>query len=97
MTKLFGANWLTTMWGWITVAAGAIYLYPNSVAFLPDSIEGYVKGIAGLIAVITGGAFAATVKSKNVTGGTVQQTANGSVAQAPSSAVIETKQAEPKQ
>ncbi len=76
--------------------SGAIALYPQSVAFLPDNIEGYVKGIAGLIALVSGGAFAAKVKDKNVTGGTVQQTADGSVAQTPSSAVIETKQAEPK-
>jgi len=97
MTKLFGANWLTTLWGWITIAAGAIALYPQSVEFLPDSIEGYVKGIAGLVALIAGGAFAAQVKSRNVTGGTVQQTADGAVASpASSTSVQETKDAPPK-
>jgi hypothetical protein len=101
MNKLLGANWQTTLWGWITLLCGAIALYPNSVAFLPDDIEGYVKGFAGLIALVTGGAFAAKVKDKNVTGGTVQQTADGSVAshnsQMTSDAVSTTKEATPKQ
>ncbi len=99
MNKLLGANWQTTVWGWVTLLAGAIALYPQSVDFLPDSIKGYVKGIAGLIALVTGATFAAKVKDKNVTGGTIQQTADGSTAsrsaQAQSSSVIETKQAAP--
>src|SRR5690348_13578007 len=80
MSKIFGANWQTTLWGFIALAAGAIALHPESVAFLPDSIEGWVKGIAGLITLISGAAFAVKVKDKNVTGGTVQQTVSGDVA-----------------
>jgi hypothetical protein len=80
MSKLFGANWQTTMWGFITLAAGAISLNPHLTDFLPDSVNGYVKGIAGIIAVISGGAFSLKVKDKNVTGGSVAQTVNGNVA-----------------
>lgn len=100
MTKLLGANWRTTLWGGITVAATAITTNPLAITFLPDSIEGYVRGLAGVIALIAGGVFVANVKDKQVTGGVVQQTADGAVAsrasQAESSSVIETQQAAPK-
>jgi len=69
------------MWGFITLVAGAVSLKPELVAFLPDSIEGYIKGIFGLIAFISGGAFALKVKDKDVTGGSVQQTIAGNVAE----------------
>ena len=99
MTKIFGANWLSTLWGWITVGAAAIALTPQSVAFLPDTLENYVKGICGLIAVVSGGAFAVVVKSRNVTGGVVQQTVDGAIAsltaQIDSSSVQDTKTAMP--
>lgn len=81
MSKLFGANWQTSLWGLITLVASAVALNPGLVAFLPDSFEGYVKGIAGLIAFISGGAFALKVKDKNVTGGGIQQTLSGAVAE----------------
>lgn len=101
MNRLFGANWQTTLWGYITLTAGAITFAPGAVAFLPDDVEGYVKGVSGLITLVSGGVFVSKVKDKNVTGGTVQQTADGSVAshldQSASSSVTETKQAEPKQ
>ena len=100
MTKLFGANWWTTLWGWITLAAGAIAVQPEIIGFLPDSWEPTVKGLAVFIMVVAGGTFAVGVKSKNVTGGTIQQTADGAIASRfsneQSSSVIETKQAAPK-
>lgn len=90
MTKIFGANYWTTLWGFITVAAGAIAIQPEIIAFLPDSWEPTVKGLAVFIMVISGGTFAVGVKSKNVTGGTVQQTADGSASAKATPAVIET-------
>lgn len=57
LEKYFGENWRTTFWGGITGVAMAIAAYPDSVAFLPDNIEGYIKGFAGLITLVTGGKF----------------------------------------
>lgn len=94
MTKIFGANWWTTVWGFITVAAGAISARPDIIAFLPDSWEPTISGLALFVTVIAGGVFAVGVKSRNVTGGTVQQTADGSVAATRSTtSVVETKTA----
>lgn len=84
MSKIFGANYWTTLWGFITVGAGAIAVKPELIAFLPDAWEPTVKGLAGFITVIAGGVFSVGVKSKNVTGGMVQQTSDGSVASAAS-------------
>lgn len=95
MTKIFGANWWTTIWGFITVAAGAIAIKPEIIAFLPDSWEPTISGIAGFITVIAGGVFSVGVKSKNVTGGTVQQTADGAVAAKTTTSVLETQTAPP--
>jgi len=80
MDKIFGANWWTTLWGWITVAAGAIALKPEVIGFLPDAWEPTIVGIAGFVTVLSGGIFAAGVKSRNVTGGSVQQTLSGATA-----------------
>lgn len=80
MGNLFGANWWTTLWGFITVAAGAITVKPEIIAFLPDSWEPTVSGIALFVSVIAGGVFSVGVKSRNVTGGSVQQTVHGAVA-----------------
>jgi hypothetical protein len=100
MTKLLGANWSTTVSGVIFTLAIAIAADPKLISFLPDEWEGTVTGICGLIAVVAGGTFAYQVKSKNVTGGTVQQTSTGAVAsigsQEQSSSVIETRQARQK-
>lgn len=99
MTKLFGANWRTSLWGYITLICAAIVAVPTVIDFLPDSIENYVRGFAGLIALVSGGAFVRNVKDKSVTGGTVQQTAEGQVASIGSqmsSSVLETKTARPK-
>lgn len=80
MQKILGANWSTTVSGSIFTLAIAIAADPKLISFLPDSWEGTVQGICGLIAVLAGGTFAYTVKSKNVTGGTVQQTLAGRAA-----------------
>jgi hypothetical protein len=78
--NILGANWWTTLWGFITVVAGVISARPSLVAFLPDSWEPNVSGIALLITAIAGTTFAVGVKSKEVTGGTVQQTVSGNAA-----------------
>jgi len=97
MNKLLGANWSTTVSGAIFTLAIAIAADPKLISFLPDSWESTVQGICGLLAVLAGGTFAYQVKSKNVTGGTVQQTADGSVAspmsQRESASVVTTNQA----
>ena len=72
MNTILGANWRTTLSGWIAVLASAIAINPALVAFLPEAVRNYVTGIAGILAVVSGGTFAAQAKDKQVTGGTVQ-------------------------
>ena len=71
MNTILGANWRTTLSGWIAVIASAIAINPSLVAFLPEASRNYVTGIAGILAVVSGGAFAAQAKDKCVTGGSV--------------------------
>jgi hypothetical protein len=71
MNTLLGANWRTTLSGWIAVIASAIAINPSLVAFLPDAARSYVTGLAGIVAVLSGGTFATQAKDKQVTGGTV--------------------------
>jgi len=78
--RFLGANWWTTAWGFVTVGAGAIYAKPEIIAFLPDKAEPVISGVSFFITVIAGGVFAHGVKSKEVTGGTVQQTIAGNPA-----------------
>lgn len=80
MSAIFGANWKTTVFGLLTVITGAIAAKHSIVSFLPDGIEGYVTGFCDFIVYVFGGAFAFVAKDKHVTGGLVQQTANGNVA-----------------
>jgi len=104
MTKIFGANWKTT----VSQAGVAIFSLLTLLAALP-----YQLGeIATIIPpewkskVVAVGAFATLVlrlingwqqKSKDVTGGTVQQTADNSVAVTQSTdAVVATTLANPK-
>lgn len=101
MNKVFGANWWTTLWGFITVAAGAIAVRPEIIKFLPESWQSTISGVSLFITVVAGGVFSVGVKSKNVTGGMVQQTADGSVANpvavgGVSKSVADTIKAEPK-
>lgn len=37
----------------IFAISGAIVANPSTIAFLPDKIEGYVQGLAGLIATVS--------------------------------------------
>jgi hypothetical protein len=72
MNTILGANWRTTLSGWIAVIASAIAINPALVAFLPEAARNYVTGVAGILAVISGGTFASQAKDRQVTGGTVQ-------------------------
>ena len=70
MNTILGANWRTTLTGWITVLASAIAVNPSLISFLPESARTTITGIAGLIAIVSGGTFAYNAKDKQVTGGT---------------------------
>ena len=72
MNTILGANWRTTLSGWIAVLASAIAINPALVAFLPEAIRTYVTGLAGIVAVVSGGTFASQAKDKCVTGGNVR-------------------------
>jgi len=69
MNTILGANWRTTLTGWITVLASAIAVNPSLISFLPESARNTITGIAGLIAIVSGGTFAYNAKDKQVTGG----------------------------
>lgn len=100
LIKLFGANFQTTLTGGLqalftafvtgTLTFPSNWHDPKQVTLFALVIIGTFLGIK----------FAVAAKSKDVTGGTIQQTADGAVAsgsaQAASSSVIETKQAAPK-
>lgn len=68
-TLNLGPNWETTVWGFLALLMGSISVKPDLVDFLPDSIKGYVIGAANLMTFVSGGTFAAKVKTGNVTGG----------------------------
>jgi hypothetical protein len=72
--NILGPNWKTTLSGGVFTLAIAIAADNKLVAFLPQSWQGTVCGLAGLIAVLSGGTFAYQVKDRNVTGGSVPQT-----------------------
>ena len=65
------SNLATSILGWVAIIAGAIMANPSSLSFLPDNIEQAIHGISTLITFIAGGTFVASVKNKEVTGGSV--------------------------
>jgi hypothetical protein len=81
MVKLFGANWQTTLSGYIAMLFGAIYVKPEIIHWVPEPCQGILWNISLYIA---GGSFltmAHQAKAKNVTGGLVQQTVSGAIAE----------------
>lgn len=98
MTKLFGANWQTTVTGGLQALISAVVT--GSLTFPSNWHSPGQVSVFALVVVATflGIKFASQAKDKNVTGGVVQQTSDGSVAAAPSAttAVIETIKADPK-
>ena len=77
---MLGANWLPKVWGIIFAVSLVIYTTPSAIDWLPESIRPIVKGVCGIIVLTAGTGLAVTVKQKNVTGGTQQQTTDGSKA-----------------
>jgi len=64
----------TSILGWVFAIAVAISTNPTLLAFLPESIGSVAHGVAGIIVAVAGGAFASSVKNKNVTGGKIAAT-----------------------
>lgn len=100
MSKLFGANWQTTLTGGLQAVFSA--LVTGALTFPSNWHDPRQVGLFFLVLVGTffGITFAANAKDKKVTGGLVQQTADGAVAahdaQMQSASVSDTKLAEPK-
>jgi hypothetical protein len=107
MSKIFGANWKTSVsgigsaiFGLLTMLAALPYDLGNVATIISPEWKGKIVTV-GIIATLALRVWnSLQQKDKNTTGGTVQQTADGSVAsrasQADSSSVIETQQAAPK-
>jgi hypothetical protein len=89
LARIFGANWRTSLYGLATLVSGAIAAKPDMVNFLPDSVRGYIVGIAGFIAFVSGGAFVINAKDRQVTGGAVQQTVSGATADAGTQTLVD--------
>lgn len=107
MTKLLGANWKTSvsgigsaLVGLLTMLAALPYDLGNIATVISPAWKGKIVTV-GVVATLALRVWnSLQQKDKNVTGGVIQQTADGAVAsrasQVESSAVIETKQAAPK-
>src|SRR5437660_5108997 len=82
MARIFGANWTTTLSGYLTLMFAAIYTQPELIHWVPEPEQGIIWNISKYLA---GAGFLTLVhqtKSKNVTGGNIQQTLDGSLAPA---------------
>lgn len=78
---LFGANWKTSLSGYVTVLSYFVHERPQVIAWIPEPTKGIIWNAAEWI--FLGGfiAFAKQVKDRTVTGGMVQQTKSGAVAE----------------
>jgi len=74
LEKHLGPSWRTTLWGYVTLISGVIALNPFTVDFFPEEIAKYIKGVAGLIAIISGKLTVENMKDKSVTGGNIPST-----------------------
>jgi|SRR5438128_3647514 len=76
---VFGANYRTSISGYITILAYFIHDKPQVIQWIPEPTKGILWNLSEWI--FLGGfiAFAKQVKDRNVTGGTVQQSATGTV------------------
>ena len=76
-TKLFGASWLTTVWGTITIGSAFVTQYPDLVgAILPAATAKIVFSIA---AAISGFITFYNTKQKDVHGGTIDSTTGNAI------------------
>ena len=62
--EVLGKNWRTTLWGGIMIVSLAINQAPTIINFLPDDIEVWVRGISGLIVMVSGLKFVSDAKDK---------------------------------
>ena len=62
--NIFGENWRTTLWGGIMLFDLAVNQTPTVIDFLPDDIEFWVRGISGLIVIVSGMKFAGEAKDR---------------------------------
>lgn len=74
LTKIFGANYRSTILGNLAILSAAVYFKPELVDFLPCTLRNYIIGISGLVAVVSGGGAFSVIKDHKVTGGSVPQT-----------------------
>lgn len=88
MLNFIGANWKTSVFGAITMAA--LFIVGN-----PDLISGVIgdtnisKRIFSVAALISGFVAFSQAKDKNVTGGMIQQTKSGAVADAGTQTMVD--------
>ncbi len=62
--ELLGRNWRTSLWGSIMLIALAVNQTPTIIDFLPDEAEVWVRGISGIIVIVSGMKFAVEAKDK---------------------------------
>lgn len=78
MKFLIGANWKPTVLGGLTMLCLFITTNPDLISAVLDPVLS--KRIFGIASLVSGFITFSNIKSRNVTGGTVQQTTNGAVA-----------------
>lgn len=88
MSKLFGANWKTTLsgigaafFGLLTLLAALPYQLGDIATIIPADLKGKIFTVGIIATTILRVWNSVQQKDKNVTGGTVQQTASGNVAE----------------
>lgn len=80
ITWLFGANWSTSLPGYVTVIALAIHEKPVLIGWMPEPAKGVIWNLTEYIFGAGILVLANRAKSKNVTGGNIQQDAQGQIA-----------------
>jgi len=102
--RLLGANWKTTLSMWGATLMGALTFIaslsydqgPLSMVFSPE-YKPIITKVAGIAAIILFFYNGVQQKSKNVTGGNVQQTEDGSLAKPGTQTLVDlTRQSPPK-
>ena len=74
MTKIFGANWRTSVFGGGALLFGGLSTQPDLFSFLTPEHAAWIMGVSKLLAYIFGTLFVFACKDGKVTGGTVPST-----------------------
>lgn len=77
---LFGANWWTSVSGLTAVLSAVIHGKPEVIGWIPEPVRTVIWSISEYFFFAGLAGLAIGAKAKNVTGGTVQQTASGAKA-----------------